>query len=417
MILFLFSETYPYDGAAEQTFLQKEIEMLEKRFDRVIVVPRRCEGQLLSFSSGVEVDTSYASYLKSQYIQMFFCALISPYTYLDLWKRPAILGNLTAFTRLVKFVGKAELTRKWLQTWLRQKNSFHPSDCVLYTYWFDDTAFGLGLAKNKEKSLCIVSRAHGYDLYEERYEFPYWPCRFEAIEYLDFLFPDSDAGVAYIRERYPDFRMKVTSSLLGVQDPGFVTSASQGGYMRIVSCSKLVPVKRINLLMEGVAKAAVLRSDLQFVWTHFGDGESRMQMQEEAVKNFPENASANFFGYESQQALLNFYQNNPVDVFVNVSKSEGTPVSIMEAISCGIPVIATAVGGNVEIVTEQNGVLLNPNPSVDEVAKALIAMYEHQLKDGSKREGSLQVWRSRYSSEINFSNFADKLISLRNDRG
>jgi len=43
--------------------------------------------------------------------------------------------------------------------------------------------------------------------------------------------------------------------------------------------------------------------------------------------------------------VLNYYASNPVDVFINTSSSEGLPVSIMEAMSFGIPVIATNVGG------------------------------------------------------------------------
>ena len=49
---------------------------------------------------------------------------------------------------------------------------------------------------------------------------------------------------------------------------------------------------------------------------------------------------------------------NDFDLFVNMSLSEGIPVSIMEAISFGIPIIATNVGGNAEIVNDETGVLI-----------------------------------------------------------
>ena len=45
----------------------------------------------------------------------------------------------------------------------------------------------------------------------------------------------------------------------------------------------------------------------------------------------------------------------PVDLFLTVSANEGIPVSIMEAQSFGIPVIATDVGGISEIVNNVNG--------------------------------------------------------------
>lgn len=57
---------------------------------------------------------------------------------------------------------------------------------------------------------------------------------------------------------------------------------------------------------------------------------------------------------------------NDFDLFVNMSLSEGIPVSIMEAISFGIPIIATNVGGNAEIVNDETGVLIPVN--IDQAA-------------------------------------------------
>ena len=48
-------------------------------------------------------------------------------------------------------------------------------------------------------------------------------------------------------------------------------------------------------------------------------------------------------------------------MFINLSSSEGIPVSIMEAQSFGIPVIATNVGGSGEIVVSETGVLVDEN--------------------------------------------------------
>ncbi len=50
----------------------------------------------------------------------------------------------------------------------------------------------------------------------------------------------------------------------------------------------------------------------------------------------------------SNAEVFQFYRDNKVDLFVNASTSEGLPVSIMEAISFGIPSIATNVGGLVK---------------------------------------------------------------------
>ena len=174
----------------------------------------------------------------------------------------------------------------------------------------------------------------------------------------------------------------------------------------------LVPIKRVNLLLDGILCAAQMRPDQQFEWTHMGNGSIRSELQENADRRFPANAKAFFPGYSNKDALMKFYRNEPVDVFTNVSSSEGTPVAVMEAVSCGIPVIATAVGGNQEIVSEKNGILLSPNPTPEEIAKAILDLFDHPESADSKRKGSRIVWMERYNAEINFRAFAERLKSI-----
>ena len=100
-------------------------------------------------------------------------------------------------------------------------------------------------------------------------------------------------------------------------------------------------------------------------------------------------------------------------MFINVSTTEGTPVSIMEAISCGIPVIATSVGGNVEIVQERNGYLLDKNPTPEEIGMALLRICDEREEVLKKRQGSRGVWLERYNETTNFDAFAQKLVEIR----
>ena len=118
-------------------------------------------------------------------------------------------------------------------------------------------------------------------------------------------------------------------------------------------------------------------------------------------------------GFVSVQEIMQHYKKYPVDVFVNLSTSEGgAPVSIQEAISCGIPIIATKVGGNSEIVSGKNGILLNANPSPEEIANAFFDMIDNSDLTLKKRKGSREVWQEKYDTEKNYNAFARQLKNM-----
>lgn len=412
MIVLLFSNSYPYDYATEQTFLNGEVEVLRKRFERVILVPRIAKGNLLPIPDGVEVDTSFASsFTLGKRLAESALAIFSKDFYLDIKSRLPSSLKPSYLRRLFSFVAGANLTRNWLQYWLKS-NCISASEVICNTFWFDELTMGLSLVKETQPSMRVISRAHGYDLYEELYGD--WPCRSRAIELIDHLFADSDIGANYLREKYPQFKEKYEAALLGVKDPGGLAKPSEDGVLRLVSCSNFHPVKRIDLLFEGVIAAAKKQPEQRIEWTHFGGAEEiRNQYTQRISNEFPANAKASFPGYQSQHELIQTYLSNPVDIFLNISTTEGTSVAMMEAISCGIPVIATAVGGNVEVVREKNGFLLNENPTTDEIVDALLQVCNNRELWLEKRKGSREVWQERYNETTNFEAFAQALVEIR----
>ena len=118
-------------------------------------------------------------------------------------------------------------------------------------------------------------------------------------------------------------------------------------------------------------------------------------------------------GHLPNEEVLQYYRNNPVDVFINLSLTEGgAPVSIMEAISCGIPVVATRVGGNPEIVSDRNGILLSENPLPEEIAAALFTFIDNPGRAAQWRIGSRIVWQEKFNSLKNFEAFARRLKTI-----
>ncbi len=415
MVLLLFTATYPYSPGSEANFLDVEIHHLVRAFDRVILVPRNIRSGQLPLPKEVEIDESYTSFVNNtSKLSIAWLVLQSPYFYREIVSRPAILLYPSAMLRLAAFIGGARLTFLWVEKWMRE-NRGCPRDLLFYTYWFDQAAMGIGLLKEKRfPEIRLVSRVHGYDLYEEYYyKFAFWPCRRYALSLVDRLFPDAQAGTDYLKKRYPDYTSKYETALLGVPAPGFLNKPSHDGVFRIVSCSMIRPEKRIEHLLSGIKRAAELRPAQQFEWYHIGNGEQRNQLQQMADRIFPPNAKAYLPGYSGKEALMHFYRDTPLDVFVNVSVTEGTPVAAMEAISCGLPVIASGVGGNQEIATPENGIQLSPSAPPDEIAEALFNLIDHSSATARKRKGSLEIWEQKYNADRNFSEFVQALRKIR----
>ena len=414
MILLLFTSSYPYDFAAEYSFIQPEIPYLLGRFERVILVPRMRKGNRLSLPAAVEVNGDYADFLQrgSKPREMLEMAFSSKCFFQELRTHPAVLLYPSKILKLILFSARVELTKRWV-TNLIKSQQFEPDQCLLYSYWFDHTATGLARVKKEFPSMKLVSRAHGYDLYEEYYYPYYWPYRPETLQALDVLFFASDAGRSYYRDRYPEFTSKYETAHLGTKDPGFVSRPSEDGVFRVVSCANIVRVKRVELLLDGIAAAARMRPQQAFEWIHFGDGRDRKALDRRMSRDFPPNARGRLLGNVPNPEVMQHYKENPVDVFVNVSSTEGgAPVAIQEAISCGIPVVATAVGGNPEVVSEKNGILLNSNPKPQEIAAALLQIWDDPQQAARMKQESRQVWQRNYDAEVNFRLFADRLRTM-----
>jgi colanic acid/amylovoran biosynthesis glycosyltransferase len=412
--LVLFTASYPYDVAVEQTFLDPEIEILSQNFDQVIVVPQNLEGNRVTLPSRVQVETSFAALGKSLAVKLRYSGmgLLSSLFYQDLFIHPTIIFLPRVLRRLVSYVSRAERTRIWVREFITNRR-LDPSNSIFYTYWLDACSTGIGQAKHDFGQIRLVSRAHSIDLYEERHDPPYIPCRNRTLEGLDLLCPDSENGVKHIIKRFPWFASRCELSRQGVDAPGFVTDGSRDGVFRIVSCSYMIPRKRIGLLLSGIERVARLRPEQKFEWNHIGEGPLRKTIEDTANATLPTNAAFHILGYLPPQQMMAFYKENPIDVFVNVSDNEGTPVSLMEAASCWMPIIATAVGGNVEIVSDKNGVLLDSNPSPVQVANAMLRILENPGLAAQMRKGSHQVWQEKYNAPQNFQDFVEHLKDIR----
>jgi len=406
--LILFTASYPFSVAAEDTFLDPELRRGIPLFLEIIVVPSRNEGTRNTAFPDLIIEEEFARrffQFKSDKLFMFRYILkgvTRKEFYNDLlvnWKR---IINPLAFLKTVWVLAAACLLEEWLCEYI-ESQKIDTSRTIFYTFWCNEITLGLALVKKRYPAMEIVSRANGYDIYEEQNTPPYIPFRAPTFSCLRGLYTVSKLARDYLAGLYPAYADRMFFAHMGVEAPGFSASASPDGSLTIISCAYIVPVKRIGLMADGIIAYAKKVGATKIAWTHIGGGDGRAEIEAYAKKNAPANLDVHFTGYVP--SVYEYYRSHPVDLLISTSSSEGIPVSIMEAESCGIPVIATAVGGVAEIVNETCGQLLPPDPTPSQIADRIALFCERTAVGENLRQGARENWKANYNAETNYTLF------------
>ena len=255
-----------------------------------------------------------------------------------------------------------------------------------------------------KKRIKFVTRVHGYDYDVNRMEDKLLPFRDFQMKCVDEIYSVSKFGVDRIKQEYPQFK-EVKLEHLGVNDNG-ANILSEGNQIQIVSCSSLIPLKRVHLIAEIIS-----HSTKRIKWTHFGDGPLHDEIQE-GLKSLPSNITCEFKGHVENKEVLDFYKSNPVNLFINVSEFEGIPVSIMEAISFGIPVVGCDVCGVPEIVNDQTGILLSKTFDAEDAYKQIMCFLETDIEKMNKFRASVKdFWYNHFNAEKNYTKFIEENLT------
>ena len=409
--VYLLTEQYPFPGG-DDAFLPPEIDELSRCMDVVVIPLRTAHTAPRELPQGVVLDLSLATEFARAL--PFVTAVLWSLCRLD-WIREFIRqwpasGSPRAVITILVRCARARVVQRWLDRRLRSEEGPQPS--VIYSWWSSFVALGASKAlENRE--IPMVSRAHGYDLFAEQERVGFVPFQEEYLSRATAVFSVSEAGRRYLVSLYPQYRKRIHVAYLGTSSSGDVESIRAPQVRSIVTCSSVVGVKRLDRLVDALVVLAHDWPEIEFHWIHIGGGAGLPDLVRKIASQASLAGKATFLGQVTPERVREFFSSNHVDAFCNVSYSEGLPVTLMEAASAGIPLLALDVGGTGEVVDASNGQLLPADATSGQIARALASILTAPPDEvASMRQASRTRWQECFDGQRNYVAFAQRLLEL-----
>jgi len=417
-ILFFITNYFPYSNG--EPYVEPEFEYLIKTFDEIFIYTLS-ENKTYHYTVPFNVKTENIN-VKIKLISKI-CAFRFLFNKI-FWKELKFIKNKLhekIDKRIIAIILidilKAEDLKKRIIKKIKQKN-FIKDKIYYYSFWNDFRAFAGLLIKNKFPQLKVFSRAHGWDVYFERNFKNYLPLKKIMAENMDAIYYVSEVGRKYSINKIGDYKsLKV--SYLGKDNNNAISFPIKKQPFHLFVCCNFVAVKRLDLFIDAVAE---INESYNIHFTHIGGGDGDEHELKEYIYKYVniklsdiKNISYKFsFKFFDNSEIMDFLKNEKPNLLINTSSSEGIPVSMMEAMSFGIPVIGTDVGGVSEIIENKyNGLLINADSTPQEIAKAIEYFYEMSNEDYAKYcSNAYQTWCTKFNAEINYQKFINDILSL-----
>lgn len=413
--LLILTGKYPYSNG--ETFLVNELKYIPDNFEKIYIYPVLIYEKKNKLKWKYEkpgnnnIDIVLGSSFKSLrgIVSSFGQTIISSDFWLEV-KRLLQKRSISASTiyTLILYAMRSHYAATIAINKIVKELS-NGEDLSIYSYWMDYDAYTAVLIKRKAKGKIrrVITRCHRGDLYESAARGGFLPMRKAIFDSMDAIYSISSNGIEYLKKTYPDIiRNNLEISRLGTFDYG-CSVLEKEPILRLVSCSWVRPVKRVHLIPK-----ALENIDVDVEWTHMGDGSAMKLLQEAVGKLNNPHVKCCLLGECRNEKVMQLYASEKYHVFVNVSENEGVPVSIMEAMSFGMIIIATNVGGVDElIVNGENGYLLDKDFKTIELTgyiRRISQMSSETLRKMSLK--SREIWEKNYSAERNYRAFYKALI-------
>jgi len=214
-------------------------------------------------------------------------------------------------------------------------------------------------------------------------------------------------SVAQELKEYPTQNKKIIVMGNGIDNTIFKPVEKKNEKKYILFTGRLSYRKGLFDLIECGKYICEKYPDISFIITGSGILSDTLQ---ERINELGLAKQFKFLGFVTREELIKLYQN--ATLYVLPSHYEGLPTVLLEAMSCGLPVIATAVSGNLDVITHgKNGILVPPK-SPEKIAEAISLLLEDEQIRKKLGENARKTIEEKYTWDILSNNYLKYYTSL-----
>lgn len=401
--VYIYTSIYPYSIMAE-SFLGEELKVASQFDCEVTLVPIGKDAVKREIPDGIILDNSLCERSFIQNLRAFL-GIFKPLCLKELIYNPARPFKLKFILDTCKYLFASNLVYNHLSRIAKNKQA-----SIFYSYWTSYTPIAFADYKRKHKNTThkFICRSHTFASFGTSVVDLYYPMRDFVFKWIDKFYVISSVLYTKLQEVYPQYAEKFILSRLGVTDNAG-GQKDNSDYIELLSCSSVIPLKRIDLIYSSIKGYASVHPDQQFRWTHIGDGPLMEELKRIVKQNQTDNLIVDLRGALPNNEILQFYMKKRIHALILLSIREGLPVVLMEAISSGIPVIATKVGGIPDLVNDQTGRMVNRDFTVEEFNNALQWVLDN---NDTLSKTCHEFYLTTFNSEQNYRSFYKSILAL-----
>ncbi len=311
------------------------------------------------------------------------CIQINNIHYLDSYWCPFKVLKLFLGNNITYRIQSWQLERLFLKV-LKE----HGRPDIIYSHYLEKTYIALSL--KKKYNIPIVAMEHWSALTDTKLN-PYIQFLGDnTYQYTDKTIAVSQTLQLRLKQHF-NIESIVVPNLLG-GDFQYKPINTKNSIVQFVAVSSLIKSKGYDILVDAFAKAN--ESHLSWGLTIVGDGTERTAIQQK-INHYGLQDKIHLIGRKTKQEIATLLQNS--HVFVLASRSETFGVAYIEALSMGVPIIATQCGGPEDFVQPTDGLLI-PLDNLVALTDAIKYMIEHYADyDRAKIAADCKM---RFSPEI-----------------